>query len=323
MYRTWSGLSLFLLIQCVGSVSATECPQDLRRANAPATPELSRPDGHRASPLFMWRYRKPTGELYLVGSIHALNATLRTLPDQLENAFQQSTHLAVEVDITSPNLLNPTWVTEHLLLPNNSRLSSLLNETRRDRLSCLLPQLNINYESIGRFKPSLVAMQISRARLNSLGYYANWGMEQQFLRRAGRREVLELESPEEQLLLIANTTVDVQLELFDESLIGHKEFSAEFVALMSAWLSGNDESLIQLLRDRDHHSADYRDFQDRLINQRNIRFAQKIETFLATPGTYFVLVGAAHLVGPRGLVHLLDARGHKGHRVFSRDRIDP
>ncbi|GIT39114.1 MAG: hypothetical protein Ct9H300mP8_03100 [Gammaproteobacteria bacterium] len=85
----------------------------------------------------------------------------------------------------------------------------MLNETRRNRLSCLLPQLNINYESLGRFKPSLVAMQISRARLNSLGYYANWGMEQQFLRRAGRREVLELESAEEQLLLIANTTVDV------------------------------------------------------------------------------------------------------------------
>ena len=63
-------------------------------------------------------------------------------------------------------------------------------------------------------------MQISRARLNGLGYYAKWGMEQQFLRRAGRREVLELESSQEQLLLIANTPVEVQLELFDESLIG-------------------------------------------------------------------------------------------------------
>ena len=323
MSRTWSSLTLFLLIQCVGSVSANDCPQDLRRANSPKTPKLTRPDEHHTSPLFMWRYRTLTGELYLVGSIHALSATLRTLPVQLESAFQQSTHLAVEVDTTSPNILDRTWVTEHLLLPNNSGLRSLLNETRRGRLSCLVRQINIDYESIGRLKPSLVAMQISRARLNGLGYYAKWGMEQQFLRRAGRREVLELESSQEQLLLIANTPVEVQLELFDESLIGHKDFHAEFVALMSAWLTGDDESLIQLLRDQDHHSTDYRDFQDRLINQRNIRFAQKIETFLASPGTYFVLVGAAHLVGSGGLVQLLDARGHKGHRVFSGDRIDP
>jgi uncharacterized protein YbaP (TraB family) len=85
----------------------------------------------------------------------------------------------------------------------------------------------------------------------------------------------------------------------------------------------DDEALAQLFGDRDRHSSEYREFQYRLVNQRNVSFAQKIETFLASPGTYFVLVGAAHLGGSDGVVRLLDARGHKGHRVFSGDRIDP
>ncbi|SUZ68332.1 uncharacterized protein METZ01_LOCUS21186 [marine metagenome] len=321
--RIWSGITLFLLIQCAGSVRADDCPPDLRQANRPANPDLDLGRRDQPLPLFMWRYRSLAAELYLVGSVHALNVTLRPLPDQLENAFEQSTHLAVEVDVTKTSVPAPAWVSKHLLLPNNSGLTSLLDETRRDRLACILEQMSIDYVSIGRLKPALAAMQISRARLSNLGYQAKWGMEQQFLHRVGHREVLELESPEEQLLLIASPTLEVQLEMFDESLIGHNEFNAELISLMSAWLAGDDEALAQLFGDRGRHSSEYREFQYRLVNQRNVGFAQKIETFLASPGTYFVLVGAAHLGGSDGVVRLLDARGHKGHRVFSGDRIDP
>ena len=321
--RVWSGIGLFVLFQCGGSLYASDCPPDLRQTNHLTNPPLVQPHRDQRLPLFMWRYRSSAGELYLVGSVHALNVSLRTLPDQLENAFQQSTHLAVEVDTTRTEVPEPAWMRKHLLLPTNSELTTLLNEARRDRLSCVLEQVNIDYASIGRFKPALVAMQISRARLAKLGYHAKWGMEQQFLRRAGNREVLELESPEEQLLLIANPRLEVQLEMHDESLIGHEKFNVELVSLLSAWLSGDDEALGQLFGNREHHSSDYGDFQDRLLNQRNVGFAQKIEAFLSSPGTYFVLVGAAHLGGSHGVVRLLDARGHTGHRVFSGDRIDP
>jgi len=321
--RVWSTITLFLLIQCAGSVHADDCPPDLRQANRPANPDLDLGRRDQPLPLFMWRYRSLAAELYLVGSVHALNVKLRPLPDQLENAFEQSTHLAVEVDVTKTSVPAPAWVSKHLLLPNNSGLTSLLDETRRDRLACILEQMSIDYVSIGRLKPALAAMQISRARLSNLGYQAKWGMEQQFLHRVGHREVLELETPEEQLLLITSPTLEVQLEMFDESLIGHNEFNAELISLMSAWLAGDDEALAQLFGDRERHSSEYREFQYRLVNQRNVGFAQKIETFLASPGTYFVLVGAAHLGGSDGVVRLLDARGHKGHRVFSGDRIDP
>ncbi len=92
---------------------------------------------------------------------------------------------------------------------------------------------------------------------------------------------------------------------------------------MSAWLAGDDETIAQLFGNRKYHSSDYRAFQYRLLNQRNVGFTQKIESYLASPGTYFVIVGAAHLGGSQGVVRLLDARGHKGHRVSSMGQVNP
>ncbi|MEC9286261.1 MAG: TraB/GumN family protein [Pseudomonadota bacterium] len=321
--RVWSGITLFFFTQCAGTVYADVCPPDLQRTNHLTTRELHMRHPDPSLPIFMWRYRSLESDLYLVGSVHALKASLRPLPDQLEHAFRQSTHLAVEVDTTRTNPLDPAWINEHLFLPNDTFLTSLLNEARRKRLSCVLKQTNIDYASIRRFKPALAAMQISRARLSNLGYQAEWGTEQRFLRRAGNREVVELESPQEQLLLITDPSLAVQLEMLDESLVGYEEFSAELVSLMSAWLAGDDETIAQLFGNRKYHSSDYREFQYRLLNQRNVGFTQKIESYLASPGTYFVIVGAAHLGGSQGVVRLLDASGHKGHRVSSMDRFNP
>jgi hypothetical protein len=38
--------------------------------------------------------------------------------------------------------------------------------------------------------------------------------------------------------------------------------------------------------------------------------AQKIDGYLKTSGTYFVVVGAAHLLGDKGIIQLLKDKGY-------------
>ena len=45
-----------------------------------------------------------------------------------------------------------------------------------------------------------------------------------------------------------------------------------------------------------------------LFDDRNDAMSAKIEQFLATPKTYFVAVGAGHLIGERGILAQLRAR---------------
>jgi hypothetical protein len=48
----------------------------------------------------------------------------------------------------------------------------------------------------------------------------------------------------------------------------------------------------------------------RLLVERNRNWIPKIEALFARPRPAFVVVGAAHLVGPDGLIALLRAKGY-------------
>jgi hypothetical protein len=48
----------------------------------------------------------------------------------------------------------------------------------------------------------------------------------------------------------------------------------------------------------------------KLILERNKSMASKIEEFLRTKETYFVIVGAGHLVGNQGIIEILKGKGY-------------
>jgi uncharacterized protein YbaP (TraB family) len=58
-------------------------------------------------------------------------------------------------------------------------------------------------------------------------------------------------------------------------------------------------------------------FNAQLIDQRNRNMAKKIKGYLDTNESYFVLVGAAHLVGPMSIIALLQRAGFSGTRLYS------
>jgi len=49
---------------------------------------------------------------------------------------------------------------------------------------------------------------------------------------------------------------------------------------------------------------------EKLIIIRNRNMVSKIENYLQSKGTYFVVVGAGHLIGSKGIVQLLKDRGY-------------
>jgi uncharacterized protein YbaP (TraB family) len=49
---------------------------------------------------------------------------------------------------------------------------------------------------------------------------------------------------------------------------------------------------------------------DKLYNKRNEKMASKIQEYLKTKETYFVVVGAGHLVGSKGIIEILREKGY-------------
>src|SRR5256885_9188565 len=83
-------------------------------------------------------------------------------------------------------------------------------------------------------------------------------------------------------------------------------------ALSAAWLAGDTQGLA---------SAGFQEMRskapevfDVLITKRNAAWVPKIAELLKAPGTYFVAVGAGHLIGKGGVPELLKAKGYKVER---------
>ena len=56
---------------------------------------------------------------------------------------------------------------------------------------------------------------------------------------------------------------------------------------------------------------DFPAMADRLLSDRNRRWIPKLEGYLQSGQTYFVVAGAAHMGGPEGVLALLRERGYK------------
>jgi uncharacterized protein YbaP (TraB family) len=79
-------------------------------------------------------------------------------------------------------------------------------------------------------------------------------------------------------------------------------------SLLDAWRRGDIDTLARVTRGE---YADFPGFGRRLLDDRNRNWVPKIERYLASGHTYFVVVGSAHLGGANGVVPLLRQRGYQ------------
>ncbi len=275
-----------------------------------------------AHPLSLWRFDTGASTVYLAGSIHVMKASLLPLPKQFDAAFRHANKLVVEVNTNnlSSKVLRDVFG-RYALLPTGQTLASVLDPATFTTLTAHLQSQAIALSSVASLKPAVLATQLAVARLNALGYLQEFGLEQHFIGAVGDRPILELETLEEQLAVLTSPPMPVQDEILSDTLDQMATIDSLISAMIAAWLSGNDLEFRRLFDLQSGDSPQIQAFMRRLLEDRNVRMAANVTTYLTTPGTTFVLVGAAHLIGPKGIVALLRARGLRGRRINSNDMI--
>jgi uncharacterized protein YbaP (TraB family) len=81
-------------------------------------------------------------------------------------------------------------------------------------------------------------------------------------------------------------------------------------SMVRAWTSGDAQTLESILADAMPPDASLAPILKKLFDERNDKMTSKIEGYLKSNGTYFVIVGAGHLVGKKGIVELLKSKGY-------------
>ena len=80
--------------------------------------------------------------------------------------------------------------------------------------------------------------------------------------------------------------------------------------LTKAWTSGDTKSMESILTRSVSGDKRLASIFEKVVYERNGKMALKIEDFLRTRETYFVIVGAGHLVGDRGIIEILKGKGY-------------
>jgi uncharacterized protein len=170
-------------------------------------------------------------------------------------------------------------------------------------------------------KPWFVAMTLSVVSIQKLGYSPEFGIDRQFANRAKEqgKETLELESMEFQIKLLSGFSDDLQAKYLAATVEESGKSKEQMEKMVETWRSGEAAEFEKetITKPREKHPG-LAEFHKKMIDDRNESMARTIEGYLKTKDVYFVIAGAAHLVGEKGIVKLLEKAGYKVEQMEAR-----
>ena len=235
------------------------------------------------------------------------------LDKRIENAFNKSDILVVEANINKNQGLGALGLyLDYALYKDGRNLESSVSRKTYDLARSKLQEMGFSIGLLDMYKPWYVAVLLDNLQFVKLGYASQYGIDVHFLNKAqGVKRILELESIESQVRLLSSFS-DKEQDLFlYYTLLYLDTLGKSMPELIDAWKRG-DEKTVNSILTSGILSSDKRllPLFDKLIYRRNKNMADKIESFLNTGYNYFIVVGAGHLVGAKGVVTLLKGRGY-------------
>ena len=130
-----------------------------------------------------------------------------------------------------------------------------------------------------------------------------------FLSKAeGKKRIAELESVDFQINLLSGLSDSEQEAFLLSTMRESKTLGQEVYELVRAWKSGDTQTIESLLEKSG--GGGMSSVNEKILYGRNRHMASRIEDYLRTKETYFVIVGAGHLVGDRGIIEILKRKGY-------------
>jgi uncharacterized protein YbaP (TraB family) len=147
--------------------------------------------------------------------------------------------------------------------------------------------------------------------LLKLGFDPHYGIDKYFLSKAaGKKNILELESLDYQIDLLSKFSDREQESFLLYTVKDLRILRQEMDKLTQAWITGDAQGLESIMTRGVVEDRRMSSVYEKLVVERNRNMASKIEEFLRNKETYFVVVGAAHLVGNQGIIEILKGRGY-------------
>ena len=265
-----------------------------------------------AATAFLWEVQSNNTKVFLLGSVHLAKPSMYPLSAAIEAAYAQSDRLVVEVNESQVDQTNmQSKLQSKGMYPGSEKLEDHIDKDTLKQLKLYLNKLGVPYSNVSKMKPGLLSITLSVMQMIKMGYSPNLGIDKYFINRAtNSMPVLELESVNEQIDLLLSFSDDGVV--LRHTLVSLEQMESMVNEMIAAWRKGDVATMEKIMvTDMLHDHPEFKPLMKRLLTDRNKKMAEKIAAFLTTENTYFVVVGAGHLVGDDGIVRLLEKKGYK------------
>lgn len=260
---------------------------------------------------FLWKVEGPGASVaYLLGSLHVLTPEFYPLSADINKAFAASRTLVEELDLDEMN--DPAQMMSALskaMLSDGSTLDQIVAPSTFAEVSSRAGKAGLPMMALQRMKPWLVAITLMGPTLQAAGFKAELGIDKHFFDRAKEAGLKRqaLETLAYQLDRFDQLSPRLQEELLISSMKELDTQVGNVRELAQQWAAGDVKALEASLLASFEGS---RELYGRLLVERNHNWVPHVEACLQQDAGCFIVVGAAHLVGPDGLPTLLTKKGY-------------
>lgn len=261
---------------------------------------------------FFWKIEKDGSELYLLGSIHHGNDEMYPMRPELNAAYADSDHLVVEANIAAPISEQRAADIEnkYMWYNDNTTLADHIDAETYVQLKSLFEEKGASTAALDSLKAWVTYLKLVNLNSAQDGYGGALGVDMYFLQKAmaSGKSILELESVELQYEMLNNFSDELMTSLIKETIESFDQPEGSIGSMANVWLTGDEAVLVEFVEDM----AEIPEYYKSMIKDRNVGMVEKIEGYLGDKNkeTYFVVVGAGHMLGEDGIVTKLKEKGY-------------
>ena len=253
---------------------------------------------HLADPFF-YKIQGPDGASgHILGSMHMGVDAETELPPRVWSAMTAAKVLVIEADIRDASM------SSGMMLPEGESLRDMLGEKHwklvEEKLGSGMAKMMVG------MKPAAVA-----ATIGMKGLPVTMPMELALILKADEAKI------KVDYLETAAFQLDLLTKIMDTTFLKHMLETSkpeDSTKLLDIYRSGDEEALLAAILMPDAWGQDFNANIEAMLYKRNDDWIPKLQELFAEKDA-FVAVGAAHLVGPRGVLTSLKKLGYTVERV--------
>nr|WP_315847947.1 TraB/GumN family protein [uncultured Rhodoferax sp.] len=266
----------------------------------------------------LWKVSDADNSIYLLGSFHMLKASDYPLAPSVNAALADVQQVFFEVaprEMADPAL--PARMMQAATRTDGKTLQQAVSPATWRALQRYAGKNQMDVAGLQGLKPWFVGMLLALTESQKLGLNPALGLDRHLMDRAAQagKSTQGLETADAQIAMLDSLDATLQDAFLQDTLREMGDFKGLFEELHTAWRQGDVAALERtaLAEMREQYPVLYQ----RVNVDRNKAWLPQLDALLRDKArdNVLVVVGALHLVGSDGVVHMLADKGYRVERL--------